>query len=116
MLRRGADPSAKGFHNGTLLCEAVGTRNREAVKLLLEYGADPNGVGYYGSALMWAVMYDIPEMVPVLLAGGADPRLVEPSGRSPMDEAVALERWAILRLLRSDKTGVQDGATPGAKN
>lgn len=63
---------------------AVGRCDFEAVKRLLAEGHDPNQLdGYRLTALFYAVTPSggAPEMVEVLLAGGADPTVTAPDGK-----------------------------------
>jgi ankyrin repeat protein len=67
---------------------AVAARNVEAVRLLLERGADPNArqqVGY--TPLMGAAGSGIDELVSLLLARGADPSAVSEEGKTAVSIA-----------------------------
>lgn len=52
--------------------QAILKNDMEALKALLEQGADPNAVEERNSLLMWACEYPRPEMVKFLLEKGAD--------------------------------------------
>ena len=69
-LKAGADPKAMLPGGQTLLMTAARTGNPEAVKLLLDRGADPNARENTNgeTALMWAAAENHPEVVRVLAA------------------------------------------------
>ena len=70
------------------------------VRWLLEHGADPNLVPANGtSALQKAVNNEVPEMVELLLAHGADAGHRDKKGRTALDVARAKRASAIVSLL-----------------
>lgn len=103
LLAAGADVNAREPGTGrTPLHEAVRPGKR-AVRLLLEYGADPNAVSISGQTpLHECSEYVALEAAEVLLQAGADPQLRDREGRSagdlawieatkfPDDESIAL--------------------------
>ena len=73
LLARGAKVNQPGW--SALHYAASGTDASEAVRLLLEKGADVNAVSPNGSTpLMMAAQYGSEDSVKLLLAGGADPK------------------------------------------
>ena len=61
---------------------------------------NPNAQGPFGNTLLhWAVMGGDIEEVRKLLAAGADPRIANRHGRSPLEAAVVLGLREIHRLL-----------------
>ena len=77
------------------LAAAVSRNNEEAVKLLLEHGADPNLVnGTFCTALMSAVSIDSPTILEYLFAYGADVNItIAPCNTETADGVVsALQR------------------------
>ncbi len=122
----GADSKALSLTGNTALIAVVGGARDDAsgtegiklrediIKLLLEYGAEPNQLGYQGcSALHYAVMYGQTELVQCLICGGADPKVQLCDPPDNLD-AIALaesarfygneaQRQAIVRLLKNSR-------------
>lgn len=70
------------------LAVAAATRHPTTVKLLLDFGADPNDADFYGNtALHHAARWGDTSMAQALLANGADPSLRNRDGVSPLDIA-----------------------------
>ncbi|MGH3284620.1 MAG: ankyrin repeat domain-containing protein [Streptosporangiaceae bacterium] len=100
----------------TALSAPVSTGDTEAVRLLLEAGADPNrplprddGEPAW-PALYAAVSSGCPaELVELLLEHGGDPDAAGPDGRSPYRLATSLGRADLTALLR--RHGARDDAT-----
>jgi ankyrin repeat protein len=74
-----ADISVNGQ---TLLVYAIQSNKVEMVRLLLEFGANPNS---YDLPLSVAVMNDNPEIVQLLLDYGADKSIPDKDGLLPID-------------------------------
>lgn len=74
---------------GDRLSAAVGRGDADAVRGLLECGADPNTAFVDGLSVMCAAIsaFDT-EVVSALVEGGADPCLVQPDGSTPLERAV----------------------------
>jgi outer membrane protein assembly factor BamB len=72
MLNGGADVNCVGG-SGSPLAVAIGARQAEMARFLVEHGADPNGPSYGGKVLDLAVASRQVEMVKLLLEHGADP-------------------------------------------
>ena len=86
----------------TLLLRKGDWHDTEGIKLLLEYGADPNAITHWGaSALHHTLKRDNRiENVTLLLDHGGNPALKETSGRSATAIAAHRGRGDVLRLLR----------------
>ncbi|MEU8180232.1 ankyrin repeat domain-containing protein [Micromonospora sp. NPDC049047] len=92
VLRVGADPNAADCGGTTPLYRASVQNNPDALRLLLQTGADPNtesGQGEEGTPLTGAAAWGHTDVVRALLAYGADPNLREDhgSGLSPIEWA-----------------------------
>jgi ankyrin repeat protein len=97
-----AEPKAatrKGLGGATPLLFAVLYGDAEAVRWVLDAGADPNARTEAGAtALMWAV--DDPEKTRLLLRRGADPNVKSDDGRTALLAATAGHpSAAVVRLL-----------------
>ena len=90
LLERGAKVAVAATNEMKVqpLHAAVAARNRDAVALLLDHGADPNArqqIGY--TPLMGAASAGSPEMVDMLLAHGATRDLSNDQGKTAADIA-----------------------------
>jgi uncharacterized protein len=113
LIRHGAQVDAwDGRHEATPLLMASFRGQREAVRLLLACGADPNVVGAEGdSPLRWWVELGDWEMAALLLACGATRTINEPGGLTGMTAlGIAASRldWPMIALL------LEYGADPEA--
>jgi len=100
LLRHGADPNKADVYSWTPLMRAVNEGERQIVKLLLEQGeARVNQAGENGiTALHLAALKASADLVELLLAHGADPRIEDYSGRTALEFAkknnnLKLKRW-----------------------
>ena len=91
LIAHGADPGERGGVNGwPPLMHAVHKNQIASVAALLDAGADPNERATGGStALLMAAGYGATDIVRLLLAHGADPRIKDHSGRSPLAMAAS---------------------------
>lgn len=110
----------------TALSAPISTGDTEAVRLLLQAGADPDrpapadlyGADHAGDppwpAVYAAVRSDCPaELVELLLDHGAAPDAPGPDGRSPLRMAIGQGRSDLVTLLR--RYGAADDATTGER-
>jgi hypothetical protein len=89
---RGADvnESDAGRNHWTPLQHAVHTEQPAAVRVLLEWGADPEATSSGNpTPLFMAADSRDPMMVKLLLDAGADPTFSGPGGRTPLTQAVS---------------------------
>jgi ankyrin repeat protein len=106
----------------TALSAPISTGDIEAVRMLLDAGANPNrpmpaelfgtrhGTGATWPAAYAAVQFGCHvEMLDLLLARGADPNAAGPDGRSPYRVAIGQGRTALAAMLR--RHGARDDAT-----
>ncbi len=107
---------------GDRLSAAVGRGDADAVRGLLECGADPHTAFVDGLSVMCAAIsaFDT-EVVSALVEGGADPCLVQPDGSTPLERAVdAGSPETVMALLSDDvvlrlSTAARDGLLDSAR-
>lgn len=114
-LAGGADPSFGDDVDYSPLHAAVQGGRVEAVKLLLDAGADPNKVDNHGNGPLWTAVLTAPqaaraELIAVLLTAGADPDRKNRHGRSPREMAVTIGHG----LEEPFASGAVKQAEPGA--
>jgi len=86
---------------------AAAENHPEAVKLLLEKGANPNAQNRYGrSALHFAVNYSLEPIVDLLLQYKADPKLATYQNFDPNEHEPATPIEAALRAVSSKKDNI----------
>jgi uncharacterized protein len=111
LLEHGASPSQKG-ENGfpplVYLCRADKGEQPEKIRLLLEHHAPVNGMGPKGrTALHYAAAAGFVDVMALLLAHGADYRIRDHHGETPLALARRYERSAAANLLE-DRGAVDD--------
>ena len=114
---RGADPNAT-IQDGTVeagttvLMYAAGLGHTDVVKLLLDYGADPNGQDVRGgTALMVAAFNGEQDVVALLVERGAKLDTMSENGATALRLADARKQDSVAALLR--QLGATDyGGTP----
>lgn len=87
---RGADPNLRdaAVNSWTPLLHAVHKAQPKSITALLDAGANPDGVDSYGTTpLMMAAGYGYTDIVKLLLARGANPRLSMHDGVTAIDLA-----------------------------
>jgi ankyrin repeat protein len=100
LLEQGADPNGKSIAGATALMWAV--TDLAKVQLLLARGADVNAVSQNTgrSALILAAMSDrSSEIVKLLIANGADPKVVDGGGMTTLYAATVGNDIATIRLF-----------------
>lgn len=116
LLEAGANVNAHNPGAHTILMRALVNTNQEIIRILLEAGADVNAIYYSGctrqvtsgvgfTALMVAGMrVDGVEIVPLLLAQGADPNIKDELGRTAWTRAMESESLEAANLLQEAMT------------
>jgi len=86
--------------NETLLVNEVSCKGSDAVKILLEYGDDPNQTNQYGETLLniTGMNNDLP-IVKLLLKHGANPNQIDVFGKTSLRYPVVKGNSNILALL-----------------
>lgn len=103
LLKQGADPSQTVRHGLTVLIVAIMDDALDVVRVLVEGGCDleqPDGQGY--RPLAWAVIYENPAIVTLLLSRSTDPSTFasgKRAERSPLVWAVMKGNVDMVRLL-----------------
>lgn len=96
------------------LISAVGSGNQEEIRSLLAKGADVNSKRW--SILHTAAVGSSPEIVLLLLAGGAEVDFEDKDGDTPLHAAIRKRREDVARVLIDAKANVnarnQEGQTP----
>ena len=86
--------------NGTALTSAVYGNNFDAVKLLIDNGADINEAAYWGTPLGIAAYKDYYKIAEFLIQNGADVNQVSKNDMTPLFNAVLMSgRSKIVALL-----------------
>jgi ankyrin repeat protein len=113
LLDHGADPNARDKEGKTPLHYAVAHGRSDAVKLLLEYGAEVDeelAEALRLTPLHLAALRGSAEEAERLLKSGADPNVRDVFGRTPLHYAAARNHKAAAELL------LKHGADPNAKD
>lgn len=98
LLRTGANPNTSGEVT-TLQSGVLG--GLEAVRLLIQAGADVNRADKYGeTALMSAAALGKLDIVKELLKNGADPKLKDKKGDTALQQAQRNQRTDVVDLLK----------------
>jgi len=96
---KGADVNLRDNHGTTPLMYAAALRSVQAMKVLLQAGADVNAKNAFdATALMWGI--NRPDMVRLLLARGADVNARSKMGRTPLLLAASYDgNSEVVKLL-----------------
>ncbi len=107
--------AAEGSGEQRPLHTAVEKQNREAVRILLRAGADPNLPDRLGrTPLFKAVNQEPPAIANLLLSSRADPAIADSSGATPLHILVE-DRFLAMQLLHHGapiNARMKDGTTP----
>lgn len=103
LLAHGADANRSDVYSWTPLMRAVRERRLQTVRLLVDNArTDVNQRGENGiTALHLAVVNGDGDTVKLLLAGGADPRIEDNSGRNALDFAKQNNNMGLLRIMNA---------------
>ncbi|MEM9541047.1 MAG: ankyrin repeat domain-containing protein [Cyanobacteria bacterium P01_E01_bin.42] len=102
-LREAGATLPKNADEGYLMVTAARRQDEEAVQMLLDLGVDVNACDRNGYTLLsMAALSDLPEIVEIAIAAGAD---LEKYGASVLEQAIKDDFPAIVALL--EEAGVQ---------
>jgi ankyrin repeat protein len=93
------------FIGQSLLAHAIRYGRNDVIDLLIEHGANPNGLGRVGEStpLFIAVIYDDEVAARLLMSHGADPNMTAPGfGMSPYDYAIDNDLYTFVQLFRAE--------------
>lgn len=111
LLNQGESPNQVDPNTGeSALCLSVRLGNRDCVKLLLEYGADPNQADTAESPLIDAAAFGFAEIVELLLDMGAHIDATDEDGTTALIAAASNGHTQVVRAL------VESGADIGKKD
>lgn len=102
LLQRRANPTV-AINEGVLpLMAAAGRGQAEVVRLLIrEDGVDLDACDCWGqTALHWPALHGHPLVVNILLEAGADPRIRNKNGQTPLDAARTHSHTRCVKLLQ----------------
>lgn len=89
-----------GYKRTPLHYAAIISKNEKIIKLLLDYGADPNKQDLFGDTPLYQTAHHHrPEMLKVLLEQGADPNIKNNAGLSPIHMVTKNCYMDMLELL-----------------
>ena len=112
LLADGADPDFKELPGNPLITQAAREGKAEVVKIMLDYGADPNRFAPYSlTALAFAAQNSDLNMLQLLVKAGADVNL--PSGE---DEMTPLMYAGPQNSIETVKLLLDNGALVNARN
>lgn len=94
------DLEAMNWNADTALLIAVQNNRLEAVKTLLNIGAQPNYAKAGMTVLIAASYKGNPDIVRALLEAGADPNMVDENNESALDVAINTNKPAVVAVLR----------------
>lgn len=112
LIDQGADPTPRGTHNGTALHWASWTGSVRVVERLLkeEVAINDQGDEFRSTPLLWAINgwlnpnpgnhRDQPKVIALLLEAGANPNLVDGSGRRALDILATEKQSDLVALLK----------------
>jgi cytohesin len=94
------DVNAHNAYGETALDTAARIGDVEAVRLLLEAGADPAVVNKYGDTpLHTAVLHRHADVVKLFLSRGVDPNIRDRHGETPLHDAALIGDGAVVKTL-----------------
>ncbi|MEN3940464.1 ankyrin repeat domain-containing protein [Prosthecobacter sp. SYSU 5D2] len=104
LLALGVNPESANKKGRTPVHGAVESVNKEALKWLIQHGANLDATDHQGqTALMLAAHHflELPEVVSILASGGASLDLLDRQNRSALDHAYETSRWLVVEKLVS---------------
>ena len=109
LIEAGADVNAVGSRGDTLLSQAVSSQLPDIARILVEEGADTNR----GLPLIEALRFGRPEMVAILVKGGADVNARDSHGTSMLYRAIKSEDPEKVNILLDAGADVNHKNTDG---
>jgi ankyrin repeat protein len=113
LLEFGGDPNIKAADGNTPLRVACQHGHEEEVKLLLEYGASPNGLTPVWTSLAWALDGCYEVIIRLLLQYGTDPNAKMQNGETTLLYACGKRHQGISKMIQEI---IEYGADVNGKN
>jgi ankyrin repeat protein len=116
LIDAGADVDGVDRTGINLLHWAAITNRATAIPVLARAGVSIDAVDEFGfTPLMYAatIDHDTQDTLDALLRAGADPRIRNADGRTPLQQAQRLKHVDIVRVLKSSRSGRQPRSTAG---
>ncbi len=112
LVERGIDVNHQDHNGQTPLHFLASHPDLDLASRVLAAGGDPNRLDRHGNGALWAAVFSARGeygFVELLLRHGADPRLRNRAGRSPLDFATQIGDKALVNLLARGATRSRSG-------
>ena len=102
LLDKGADIKARDSSGEDIMFYAVRSKNLPLINILIDtYKHDINTKNYQGETPLFVAAQNHPDIVPMLLQKGANPKVVDNNGRTPAVAAVEMGHMETYDFLEN---------------